>query len=96
LHSIDIFILYNGKKIAVRVQGKGHGKGLQGLGKVRHDTVQAKLIKKYCSLVDIHISECPNIFKERATEIAKNEIIDSFKTANVFIPVVKENFDFRI
>ena len=86
--SIDLFIVLNQKKIAVRVQGDGHGKGLKGLGKAKHDAVQEKLIKKYCSLVDIHKRECPNIFKERVTEEAKMEIIESFKTAGVMIPVI--------
>ena len=85
--SIDLFIILNQKRIAIRVQGNGHGKGLKGLGKVRHDTVQEQLIKKYCSLVDIQIRECPNIFKERVTEQAKEEIISSFKTAGVMITV---------
>lgn len=86
--SVDILIIANQIRIAVRVQGKGHGEGLKGLGKAKHDLVQEKLIKKYCSLVDIHLRECPNIFKERVTEIAINEVKSSFKTANVLIPVI--------
>lgn len=85
--SIDIFLIVNQIKIAVRVQGNGHGEGLKGLGKVKHDTVQANLIKKYCSLVDIQKRECKEIFKERVTQEAQNEIIESFKTAGVMIPV---------
>lgn len=86
--SIDILLVVNQIKIAVRVQGKGHGQGLKGMGKAKHDLVQEKLLKKYCSLVDVHLRECPNVFKERVTENAINEIKSSFKTANVFIPVV--------
>lgn len=86
--SVDILIVFNQIKIAVRVQGKGHGQFLKGLGKAKHDLVQEKLLKKYCSLVDIHLRECPNVFKERVTETAINEIRDSFKTYNVLIPVV--------
>lgn len=88
--SIDIFIIYNQKRIAVRVQGKGHGEFLKGLGKAKHDKVQENLIKKYCSFVDIDFIECPNVFKERVTEEAKKEIISSFKTFDVMIPVSQE------
>ena len=88
--SIDLFLILNQKKIAIRVQGKGHGEGLKGIGKSKHDKVQADLIKKYCSLVDIQLRECPNVFKERVTQNAINEIINSFKTANVMIPVSGE------
>ena len=86
--SIDIFIVFNQIRIAVRVQGKCHGEGLKGLGKAKHDLVQEKLIKKYCSLVDIKKIECPNIFKERVTNQAIQEVIESFKTAKVMIPVI--------
>lgn len=86
--SIDILIIVNQIRIAVRVQGKGHGQGLKGLGKAKHDLVQEKLLKKYCNVVNIHLRECPNIFKERVTEIAINEVKSSFKTANVLIPVI--------
>lgn len=85
--SIDLFLILNQKYVAVRVQGNGHGNFLKGLGKSKHDKVQADLIKKYCSLVDVLIQECPNVFKERVTNNAVNEIINSFKTANVMIPV---------
>ena len=85
--SIDIFIILNQTRVAVRVQGKGHGQGLKGIGKVQHDKVQAELIKKYASLVDIQIRECPNLFKERLGIQSKIELIDSFKTAKVMIPV---------
>ena len=85
--SIDIFLVLNQTKVAVRVQGKGHGQALKGIGKVQHDKVQKNLIEQYCSLVDIQIRECPNVFKERTNPQARTEIIDSFKTAKVMIPV---------
>ena len=96
--SIDIFLILNQTRIAVRVQGLGHGQGtkihgkytLKGQGKTKHDNVQSNLIKKYCSLVDIDIRECPNVFKERVSEPARIEIINSFKTAKVMIPVSGE------
>lgn len=88
--SIDLFLINNGKKIAVRVQGKGHGIGLKGLGKAKHDKVQQNIIKKYVELVDILFIECPNVFKERVSENAVNEIISSFKTSNVLIPIARE------
>jgi hypothetical protein len=96
--SVDIFLIYNQKRIAVRVQGPGHGEGkkhhgkysLKGTGKVKHDNVQRDLIKKYNSLVDIIPRECSNVFKERVTENAKKEIIGSFKTQNVMIPISQD------
>lgn len=96
--SIDLFLILNQKRVAVRVQGLGHGQGakhhgrysLKGIGKAKHDKVQELLIKKYCSLVDILFRECPNVFKERVTNDATNEIINSFKTSNVMIPVSQE------
>ena len=88
--SVDILLVLNQNRIAVRVQGKGHGSGLKGIGKVKHDTVQALLIKKYCGLVDILLRECPNIFKERTTPPARQEIIDSFKTQNTLIPLSQD------
>lgn len=85
--SIDIFLVLNQARVAIRVQGKGHGDGLKGIGKVQHDKVQKNLLEQYCSLVDIHIRECPNIFKERIGLQSKLEVINSFKTAQVMIPV---------
>ena len=85
--SIDIFILFNQIRIAVRVQGKGHGEGLKGLGKAKHDDVQEQILKQYCEVVNIERRECPNVFKERVNGLAINEIISSFKTAKVMIPV---------
>ena len=84
--SIDIFIITEGKSIAVRVQGPGHGTGLKGMGKVKHDKVQADLIRKNNYLVDLNPRECPQIFKDRLTEKAENELTQSFKTAKVVIP----------
>ena len=97
--SVDIFLVLNQKRVAIRVQGKGHGQGekhhgrysLKGLGKPKHDQVQADIIKKYNALVDIIPRECPNIFKERTNEEAKYEVIGSFKTQNVMIPVSQES-----
>jgi hypothetical protein len=96
--SIDLFVILNQKRVAVRVQGPGHGSGnkihgrysLKGSGKPKHDKVQEDLIKKNASLVDIKEIECPNVFKERVTENAKIEIINSFKTHKVMIPVSQE------
>lgn len=86
--SIDIVIILNQKQIAVRVQGPGHGKGLKGLGKVKHDKVQYDLLKKYIEVVDIQEIECKEIFKDRINETSEAEIISSFKTAGVLIPVI--------
>lgn len=89
--SIDLFLVLNQKKIAIRVQGKGHGEFLKGIGKAQYDKVQKAILQKYCSVVDIEFRECPNVFKERVTNNAINEIINSFKTANVMIPIAGEN-----
>lgn len=86
--SLDLFIIFNQKKIAIRVQGSGHGKFLKGLGKSQHDKVQEKLLKQYCEVVDILKIECKHIFQERITSKARQELIDSFKTAGVMIPVL--------
>ena len=85
--SIDIFLLLNQIRIAVRVQGSGHGEFLKGIGKAKHDDVQENLIKNYCEVVNIEKRECKNIFKERVTNEAINEIVCSFKTAKVIIPI---------
>ena len=86
--SVDIFIILNQRKIAVRVQGKGHGSGLKGIGKSKHDAVQANLIKQYYDLVDINPIEAKHVFKDEVTQEAIQEVIDSFKTAGVMIPVL--------
>ena len=86
--SIDLFIILNQKRVAIRVMGRGHGEYLKGLGKAKHDKVQEELIRKYCSLVDIKKIECPEIFKERVSTKAVNEVIESFKTAKVLIPII--------
>lgn len=88
--SIDVFIILNDIKIAVRVQGKGYGHFLKGLGKAKHDDVQKKLIKEYCQVVDVLKIECVEIFKERVTNKAEQELINSFKTAKVMIPSVRK------
>lgn len=88
--SVDIFLILNQKRIAIRVQGDGHGEFLKGLGKAKHDKVQKGLLQKYCDVVDVEKRECPNVFKERVTEVAKKEIISSFNTANVLIPLSQE------
>ena len=86
--SIDLMIMFDSRKIAIRVQGKGHGEILKGLGKARHDQVQYDLLKNYCDVVDVKIQECPNVFKDLVSQKAIQEIIDSFKTAGVMIPVL--------
>lgn len=85
--SIDILLISKSGKIAVRVQGKGHGMGMKGAGKSKHDAVQRNMLSPYCQVVDIKLIECPEIFKERTTNKATEEIISSFKTEGVLIPV---------
>jgi hypothetical protein len=84
--SIDLFIKTKTQKIAIRVQGKGHGHFLKGIGKAQHDKVQANMLKKHCEVVDVRIQECPQIFKEKVNELAIQEIRDAFKTACVMLP----------
>lgn len=95
--SIDIFLVLNQKRIAVRIQGRGHGQGdkihgrytLKGSGKPKHDSVQASLIRKYNSLVDIDVvNECKILYKDIVNDSSQKELIDSFNTANVGIPVL--------
>lgn len=84
--SIDIFIKLNQRKVCVRIQGKGHGSGLKGLGKVQHDKVQKEILKKYCEVVDVNYNECKELFKDRLTEKSAKELVTSFLTARVGIP----------
>lgn len=84
--SIDLFIIFNQVKIAIRVQGTNHGMGLKGIGKAQHDKVQKIILEKYCKVVDINYVECKEIFKERVNEKSINELTNSFLTAKVDIP----------
>lgn len=83
--SIDICMKINDMIIAVRIQGKGHGEGLKGIGKARHDKVQKRIISKYCQVVDILHQECIELFKENVNETSVKEIRDAFITAGVDI-----------
>jgi len=84
--SIDIFIKLNQRKVAVRIQGKGHGSGLKGLGKVQHDKVQKEILKDYCEVVDVNYHECKELFKDRVNEHAVKELVSSFLASRVGIP----------
>ncbi len=86
--SLDFFIIFNQRKIAVRVQGNGHGKFLKGIGKSRTDKIQANLLKQYYDVVDIELINSRHVFKDEVTQEAIQEVIDSFKTAGVMIPVL--------
>jgi hypothetical protein len=85
--SIDLYLILNQKQVAIRVQGSGHGEGLKGIGKAQHDKVQKQLLAKYCEVVDILKIECRQVFLERVSNSAIEEIKSSFKTAGVLIPV---------
>ena len=84
--SIDIFIKLNQRKVCVRIQGKGHGESLKGLGKAQHDKVQKDILSKYCEVVDVNYNECKELFKDRITEKSTKELVTSFLTARVGIP----------
>lgn len=88
--SIDIFIKLYQVKIAIRVQGKGHGSGFKGIGKVRHDKVQAEILKDHCEIVNINNWECKQVFNERFNDQSIKEVIDSFKTSHVMIPSISK------
>lgn len=87
--SLDLVLVTPQRKIAIRVQGNGHGQGLKGLGKSKHDQIQRKLIQKSNDLVDILKIECKEIFKDRLNDKSIQELIDSFKTSKVDIPVLE-------
>ena len=84
--SIDIFIKLNQRKVCIRIQGKGHGSRLKGIGKAQHDKVQKEILQKYCEVVDVNYNECKELFKDRLTEKSKKELINSFLAARVEIP----------
>ena len=84
--SIDILIKLGQRKVCVRVQGKGHGSGLQGLGKALHDKVQKELLEKYCQVVDVNYFNCKELFKDRLTEQSTKELENEFSTAKVEMP----------
>ena len=88
--SIDIFIKLNQVRIAVRVQGEGHGSGLKGLGKARFDQAQKNLLRHYCEVVDLSKDECTDIFHNRPSNYAMQELEFAFQTAHVSIPVSGE------
>lgn len=88
--SIDILIKLEQTIIAVRIQGKGHGSGLKGIGKAQHDKVQKQMLENHCKVVDVNWYHCRNIFKERVNGLAIQEMIDSFKEAHVMLPSVSK------
>lgn len=71
--------------IIVRIQGK------KGDLKLRRDGVQADIILKKYSVVDIHKREAKNLFKERTNELAIQEVISAFQTARVYLPVISKS-----
>ena len=84
--SVDIFIKLNQRKVCIRIQGKGHGSGLKGIGKAQHDKVQKQILEKYCQVVDVNYNECKELFKDRLNEKSIKELVTSFLTARVEIP----------
>ena len=88
--SIDIFIKLNQRRVAIRVQGEGHGKGLKGIGKAAFDKAQKYVLEKYCQVVDINKYECSEIFKNRVNQTSNQELLWAFENAHVSIPVQGE------
>ena len=85
--SLDLFIIIKPDiRIAVRIQGSGHGDGLRGIGKAKHDSVQEKILKQFCQVVNVHKRNCPMIFKDKVNGIAIEEMINSFRESKVMIP----------
>jgi hypothetical protein len=82
--SVDILIKYHQddyfpkqSMVAVRVEGK------KGSLKMLRQGTQARLLSKYCLVVDIHKGECEELFKDVINEKSIKELKDSFKTARV-------------
>ncbi len=60
------------KKIAIRIQGKGH----TGEHKAITDGVQKKMLEDWgFQVIDIHIRDAPNLFKERLNPDSVMELI---------------------
>lgn len=86
--SVDIVITKDERIIAVRVQGRNHGEHLKGLGKARKDRIQKGLLEdNEIEVVDIEFRECVELFKERVSEKSIQEVMDSFKTSCVELPI---------
>ena len=88
--SVDIFLVtaideYNPRlcKIAVRVEGK------KGDLKMQRQGVQKGLLEKWCQVVDVHLRNCPELFKDRINEKSRLELINSFKEAGVELPILR-------
>ena len=86
--SIDLFIILkrDNIKIAVRIQGNGHGSGLKGIGKAKHDSVQETMLKNHCQVINVYKRNCPILFKDKVNGLAIEEMINSFKESKVMIP----------
>lgn len=89
--SVDIFLVtaideYNPRlcKIAVRVEGK------KGDLKMQRQGVQKWLLGKWCQIVDVHLRNCPELFKDRINSKSKQELLDSFKEARVELPIISK------
>ena len=82
-HKVDILVFSSsGRKIAVRVQGKGH----EGILKSARDTVQKKLLEwNGCVVVDLTWMECPYLFKEQKDENSYLEVMNAFKNSGLLI-----------
>lgn len=81
--SIDLFLIHDGKKYAIRVQNGGTTKnkkgGHYGDNKSKHDSVQRIMMEKSgLNVVDVWQHECPNIFKDRDNDASLEELKMSF------------------
>lgn len=81
--SIDLFLIHDGKKYAIRVQNGGTTKnkkgGHYGDNKSKHDSVQRMMMEKSgLNVVDVWQHECPNIFKDRDNDASLEELKMSF------------------
>lgn len=89
--SVDIFLVtaideYNPRlcKIAVRVEGK------KGDLKMQRQGVQKWLLGKWCQIVDVHLRNCPELFKDKINPKSRQELLDSFKEARVELPIIQK------
>jgi hypothetical protein len=78
--TIDIVILKDDKKIAVRVQDKRH----KGFHLAQRDLVQKKTLEwNNCIVVDLDEQECPTLFKEILDVDSIKEVKSAFSLLSI-------------
>lgn len=78
--TIDIVVLKDDKKIAVRVQDKRHN----GFHLAQRDIVQKKTLEwNNCLVVDLDEQECPILFKELLNDESIKEVKSAFSLLSI-------------